>query len=190
MSIKGQLQATEMNDYGYARIKVSGKFYGADKKGEIEVSVGDMVEFDAYDKTGNNGKVYAQFKSQSLKKIAAAKAGAKVDTGPAASKDEYWSKKEANDAAKEPRIQYMAAFERAVQFVDLAFRAGALAAFDKAKPTAKLEALQALVDEQTQRIVAASYAQGVAGKAPANKAPEEETETATEGEEEGEEQWK
>jgi uridine phosphorylase len=187
MSIKGQLQATETNDYGYARIKVSGKFYGADKKGAIDVSVGDIVEFEAFDKPGNNGKVYATFKFPSLKKVAGATPGAKVDTGPTASKDEYWAKKEAADAAKEPRIQYMAAFERAVLFADLALRNGALTSFAKAKDTAKLEVLTAFVAETTQAIIKQSYAQTIPSAttaAPVDEAAQPE-ETA-----EDEQEWK
>lgn len=157
MTIKGQLQARELNQYGYLRLKVSGTWYGADKKGDSPAAVGEIVEFEPY----KNAKGYDTFKSPSLKKVANAVLGAKVDTGPTASKDEYWAKKEANDAAKEPRISYYAASERAIQFVALAFQTGSLTALTKAKDTAKLEVLTALVDEQTQRILNASYDQAV-----------------------------
>lgn len=155
MSIKGQVQAREINDYGYLRLKVSGTWYGADKKGDSPAAVGEIIEFEAYKNTKN----YDTFKLSSLKKVAGAVKGAPVNPGPTASKDEYWAKKEANDAAKEPRISYYAASERAIQFVDLALRNGAIAAFAKSKETAKLDVLTALVDEQTQRILTASYNQ-------------------------------
>lgn len=160
MSIKGAIQSKEVNDYGYVRIKVSGTWYGGDKKGDIsgEIRSGDIVEFDAFDKTGNNGKVYPQFKFQSLKKVAAAKAGAPVDKGPVASKDEYWQAKEANDQAKEPRISYHAAYERALVLTDLALRNGAFDALSKAKPTLKLEILQAFVADQADHIMGLVYA--------------------------------
>lgn len=159
MSIKGAIQSKEVNDYGYSRIKVSGSFYGGDKKGDIspDISLGDIVEFEAYEKTGSNGKVYQTFKFQSLKKVAGAKVGAKVDTGPTASKDEYWAKKESQDAVKEPRISYQAAYDRALTFTDLAIRNGAFDALSKAKPTAKLEILQAFVAEQADHIMGLVY---------------------------------
>lgn len=158
--IKGVVQAIEVNTYGYARIKIAGAWYGGDQKGEItSVKAGDLVEIDAYEKasTKPGGKPFNNFKMQSLKKLKGASPGAKVDSGPTASKDEYWAKKEANDAAKEPRISYYAASERAIQFSALALANGAFEALGKAKPAKKLEILEAFVDEQTLRIMAASY---------------------------------
>lgn len=190
MSIKGAIQSKEINDYGYARIKVSGTWYGGDKKGDIssDIGPGDIVEFEAYDKPGNGGKVFKNFKSQSLKKVAAAKAGAKIDKGPTASKDEYWAKKEANDAAKEPRISYFAAYDRAVQFADLALRNGAFDALAKAKPTSKLEALQAFVAEQALRIMAEAYAAETPGAVEGGARQEVEEDDKAETEE-GETEW-
>lgn len=171
MSIKDQAQAIETNDYGYLRIKLSGKWYGADKKGGSPIQAGDLIEIDTY----QNQKGYDTFKFASLKKIAGAVAGAApIAKGPAASKDEYWTDKEARDLAKEPRINFYAAFERAVGFVALAFQVGALKSLAGAKETAKLDILTALVDEQTQRILNASYAQ----EAPEVGEDETETETA------------
>lgn len=158
MSIRGAIQAKEINDYGYARIKVSGTWYGGDKKGDIssDIGPGDIVEFEAYDKAGG-GKVFKNFKSQSLKKVAAARAGAPVDKGPVASKDEYWANKEARDAAKDPQIAYQGAYDRALTFTSLALANGAFDALAKAKPVAKLEILQAFVDEQAARILGLVY---------------------------------
>jgi hypothetical protein len=155
VSIKGQVQKREVNKFGYLRLKVSGEWYGADKKGEHPVAEGDIVEMETF----QNDRGYETFKFQSLRKVAAAVKGAPVDKGPTASKDEYWAEKEARDLAKEPRINYYAAFERATGFVALAFQVGALSALTKAKDTAKLDVLTALVDEQTQRILVASYSQ-------------------------------
>jgi hypothetical protein len=161
MSIKGALQAVKMNDYGYASIKVSNTWYGGDKKGEItSVKEGDIVEFDNY----KNAKNYDTFKTPSLKKIAAKVAGTVVDKGPVASKDEYWSAKETRDLAVEPRINYFAALDRAISFVDLALRNGAIKAYEKAKDTGKLETLSALVYETTQRMIKEAYEQKIPTK--------------------------
>lgn len=181
MSIKGQLQKREINKFGFLRIKVSGEWYGSDKKGDVSVSEGDIVEFDAY----TNDRNYATFKGASLKKVASAPAGKPVSQGPTASKDEYWAKKEANDAAKEPRISYYAAFERAVQFTSLAFTTGALSSLTKAKDTAKLDVLIAFVDEQTQRILTASYAQAAAVSETEETVEEESSEEESTSEEAG-----
>lgn len=197
MSIKGQLQSAEVNDWGYARIKVSGTYYGADKKGQISVAVGDLVEFEAYDKAGNNGKTYPTFKFTTIKKVAggeASQAGSGNSVGEARSgsvavplqksvqpsavgRDSYWADKEANDKAKDPRISYQASYERAILFTDLAIRNGAFDALAKAKPTARLEILQAFVAEQADHIMGLVYAAKVPSAKPAEpKAGEAEQE--------------
>lgn len=157
MSIKGQLQKAEPNKYGYVQITVAGNRYGADKKGVLSgIADGDLVEFEAF----KNDRGYDTFKFQSLKKLTEAQAAvSKAAPAPTNPKDTYWADKEANDKAKEPRVSYYAAIERAIQFADVALRNGALTAFAKAKDTAKLEILTAFVDEQTQRIIAAAYSQ-------------------------------
>lgn len=172
--IKGELSSVETNKWGFLRIQVSGTWYGSDsKKGSAPaVAGGDMVEFDAY----KNDKGYDTFKFQSLKKLAtpAAVAASTAKAAPVNPKDTYWADKEAADKAKEPKIAYFAASERAIQFASLALANGAVSAFAKAKDTAKLEILTAFVDEQTQRILLASYGQ----KAPAIGAALAATETA------------
>ena len=187
MAIKGALQATRTNDYGYAAIKVSGTWYGADKKGSVNVSEGDLVEFEAF----KNAKNYDTYKSTSLKKLAAAQAGKPVDKGPVASKDEYWSAKEARDVVVEPRINYFAALDRAIAFVDLALRNGAVKAYEKAKDTGKMEVLTALVYETTQKMIVEAYAQKIPSTKSVTKAVEEASddesapdESETEGEDE------
>lgn len=198
MSIKGQLQSAEVNDWGYARIKVSGTYYGADKKGQISAVVGDLVEFEAYDKAGNNGKTYPTFKFASLRKVAggvASQGGGENAAGEArtgsvgalgqrsvhqlfGTKDAYWAEKEANDKAKDPRISFQASYERAILFTDLAIRNGAFEALAKAKNhTQKLEILQAFVAEQADHIMGLVYAAKVpSAKAAPEKAGEAEQE--------------
>lgn len=178
MTIKGQLQAKEINDYGYARIKVAGSWYGADKKGEVSGEAGDIVEFEPY----KNAKGYDTFKSVSFKKVAGKPAGSgPVDTGPVASKDEFWAKKEARDVARDPQIAYQGAYDRALTFADLALRNGAFGAFEKAKPTAKLAILEAFVAEYADKILGLVYAVKIpTGPAYAEPAGDTETETADE----------
>lgn len=187
MSIKGQVQSAELNKFGYPRIKVSGAWYGADsKKGKFDVKEGDFIEIEAF----KNDRGYDTFKLLSLRVLPneTAVANSKATPAPANNKDAYWEKKEASDAAKEPRISFYAAYERSVHFVDLALRNGAIGAYAKAKDTSKLEILTALVDEHTQRILSASYAQGAPILDVKTEQPE--TSEADEGGEEGDSQWK
>lgn len=159
--IKGQIQEKRTNDYGYSSIKVAGTWFGADKKGAVNFNEGDTVEFEPFDKPGQNGKVWPSFKYQSLKAASgnapASKAGSSY-TPPKNAKDDYWVAKDAKDAEKEPRIAYFAALERAIQFTDVAVRTGALGALEKAKDTKKLDVLLAFVAETTDRFVVGSYA--------------------------------
>jgi uncharacterized membrane protein YgcG len=159
--IKGTLQTSKTNDYGYTSIKVGGQWYGGDKKGDIKVGEGELVEVEVYE----NNKGFKTYKSQSLKKVAGSKpAEGPVNKGPTASKDEYWAAKEARDAAVEPRINYFAALDRAITFVDVALRNGALVAFTKAKDPQKLDVLIALVGETTQRMIKEAYEQSIPTK--------------------------
>ncbi len=179
--IKGQIKQSEMNQYGFFRMNVSGTWYGADKKGPVSVADGDFVEFEAFQKAGNNGKVFNNFKFQSLKKVdgvappAAAAPAARASAPSSSGRDAYWSDKEANDRAKDPRISYQAAYERALIFTDLALRNGALGAFAKAKDTAKLAILEAFVTEQADKIMALVYA----AKVPSPKKEEQPAAAAT-----------
>lgn len=178
MSIKGQLTKAETNQWGFTTIWVSGTRYGSDKKGTYPAQVGDIVEFEAYEKAGNDGRTWPTVKFASLRKVAATlvdtgnNAGANSGTPSrgapqvAQSKDGYWSEKEANDKAKDPRISYQASYERAILITDLAIRNGAFDALAKAKPTARLEILQAFVAEQADKIMGLVYS----AKVPSDKA--------------------
>lgn len=174
MSIKGNVQTTKTNDWGYTSYKVSSTWYGADSKGPPRASEGELVEFEAFDKPGQGGKVYPTIKLATFKKISApaagldsnaqgsaaantGKSGSAVSTNSGPSRDTYWSDKAAEDAKKDPRIVYQSSYDRAISFVDLAIRNGAFEAMGKAKQTAKLEILQAFVDEQAERIMRQVY---------------------------------
>lgn len=167
MSIKGSLQTTKTNDFGFTAIKVGGSWYGADKKNfKPDANEGDIVEFEPF----KNPKGYDTYRSQSFKKIVSApEAPSSVGSGspsnaraqPSVSnggRDSYWADKATEDAKKDPRIVYQSSYERAILFVDLAIKNGAFEALNKAKPTAKLEILTAFVDEQAERIMGNVYA--------------------------------
>ena len=184
MSIIGIVQTTKTNDYGYTSYKVSSTWYGADSKGPARASEGEKVSFDAFDKPGKEGKVYPTIKLATFKKvpvdsgsanIGSATTGAATKANGAAfsagSRDSYWADKAKSDEAKEPRISYFAALDRAIAFVDLALRNGAIKAYEAAKATGKLEVLTALVYETTQRIMAEAYTQAVPDAASAPKQP-------------------
>ena len=198
--IKAALQAVKVNNYGYASIKVGGAWYGADKSKFVpDAQEGDLVEFEGF----KNPKGYDTYKTQTFKKVAGG--AAKPDGGSgqvspgsastaqrtgapssAGSRDTYWADKAKSDEAKQPQIAYQAAYERALGFTDLALRNGAFDALAKAKPTGRLEILQAFVDEQAERIMKAVYAaevpkaeQAKAAKAVAEAVVEEPTEEET-----------
>lgn len=207
MSIKGQLQDLQVNDWGYARVKVSGTYYGADKKGQLNVVVGDFVELDAYEKTGTNGKQYPTFKYQSIKRTGgpdSAVQTANQAPGPGVSgnnqasrapnsggassgRESYWSDKAAEDAKRDPRISYQGAYDRALTFADLALRNGAFLAFGKAKDTAKLGILEAFVSEYADKIMQQTYAATVPAARTLTPAVDETADTIGDGESEA--QW-
>lgn len=199
MTIRGTLEKIETNNWGFTAIRVSGTRYGSDKKGVVSASVGDLVSFEAFEKpsTKGDGKSWPTFVFQSFKKEgsggngnAATGATPGVRTAQVSSsagtRDTYWSDKAAEDAKKGPQIAFQAAYERAIRFTDLALRNGAFDALAKAKPTGRLEILQAFVDEQAERIMKAVYAaevpkaeQAKAAKAVAEAVVEEPTEEET-----------
>lgn len=193
--IKGPIQSISTNDWGYVSIKVNGTFFGADKKGSVSVGEDDFVEFEAFDKPGKNGKAYPTFKFPTLRKIAAptqvqdntpSNGGYKP---PKNDKEDYWQNKGKEDAAKEPRIVYLAAYERAVKFADLALRNGAFAALEKAKPAAKLEVLQAFVHDQALQIMVDTYSAELPTVGDATEADDAADDEAEQETEAGGETW-
>lgn len=196
MTIKGTLQTTKTNDYGFTAVKMGGAWYGADKKGfKPEATEGQLVEFEAF----KNAKGYDTYKTTTFKVVAGAVESVGVKYGDGASsvgsgtnaaagnREGYWQAKGSEDAKRDPRISYFASLERAIQFVDLALRNGAIGAYEKAKATGKLEVLTALVYETTQRIMREAYTQEVP-KAEATKQPASEP-TQAELESDPEETW-
>ena len=169
MSVVGIIETTNTNDWNFTSYKVSNTWYGADRKGPPRASEGDKVSFEAYDKPGKDGRTYPTIKLATFKKLAkeaaeqqeAAQArptGVSGKSYPAPARDTYWSDKAAEDKLREPRIVYQAAYERAIQFVDLVIRNGAFTALEKAKPAAKLGIIEAFVNEQTDKILRQAFA--------------------------------
>lgn len=141
------------NKGGFFSIKIGDTWHGAGKA-RPPFEKGANVSFEAYVKDG---------KYSTIKGPISAVGSGSTSTGPSTTKstyqakDDYWAAKEKYDReVVQPRITYLAAFERAVGFADLALRNGALAALEKAKPVEKLDILQAFVDEQTDKIIAKS----------------------------------
>lgn len=189
MSIQnGQIQTTQTNTYGFTSYKIGGKWYGSDAKGGPKGSEGDAIQFEAFNKQDKNNpdKFYPTIKVATIVKVSGggqAPAGATgavastgssggyKSTGPGTGRDTYWADKAKSDSEKDPRIAYFASSERAIQFVDLAIRNGAFKALEKAKDTSKLEILESFVNEQTIRIMAASYAATVPSVPQTKEAP-------------------
>lgn len=182
-NINGVIQTHKTNGWGFTSYKINGQWWGADAKGGPKASEGESVTFDGFDKPSKDGgRSFPTIKLATFRKVtnpsgsdslgAAAGSVSSVGTpnGYSArsnaqqaygSRDTYWADKAKSDEAKDPRIAYFAASERAIQFVDLALRNGAFIkdkAWDKVKQTDKLQVLEAFVDEQTTRIMRGSYA--------------------------------
>jgi hypothetical protein len=162
----GTIEGVNTNKWGFTGYMIGGKWLNCDRKGITGFSRGDAVEYETYLAKGK----YETIKADSLKAVVVPavvlppQISSQVVTLPGIrtpsayqQKEAYWADKAENDAAKEPRIAYFAAFERAVAFVDLALRNGAFTAFAKAKDSAKLDILTAFVDEQALRIMSNSY---------------------------------
>jgi hypothetical protein len=181
--ITGQIQFTDPGKFGFApALKVNGVRYGADSKGNLPagVEVGATVSFEYFDKAGKDGRQWPTYKLQSLKLAAPAAAVANGGTAAAvaernfsggksdyAKKEDYWASKAKTDEARDPRISYQGALERAIAFADLAFRAAALP-LPKAD-NKKLDVLAAFVDETANRFLAQTYAATVPMLKPAVK---------------------
>lgn len=200
MSIKGSLQTTKTNDYGFTSIKMGGAWYGSDKKNfKPDAQEGDLIEFEAF----KNAKGYDTYKAQSFKRLRestnsesagsnTATSNVRVDAGVSGkgfstggTRDTYWADKAKADEAKDPRIVYQSSYERAILFTDLAIKNECFEALKKAKPTAKLDILEKFVGEQAARIMAEVYAAAVptapkAAPATVSDLPEEEKEETDE----------
>lgn len=171
--IKGKLDFAKLNDYGYPSIKVQGTWYGGDKKGAVKANTGDLVQFEGFMKPASNGKEYPTFRVPTFKVIKAASEESAASDKPitrerGGTRDTYWADKAATDGQREPRIAYQGAIERAISFVQLALANGAITAYEKAKPTAKLELLDKLVAEYSSKFFTESWA-AVAPKAKLTK---------------------
>ena len=144
----GRIKVVKKNDYGFYSFKIGDTWYGSGKK-EFGFEEGDVVEFDFYLKDDK----WATVKGD-VRKIAntapAEKPAAKG--GYSNTRDDYWTKKGERDVnVVEPRITYLAAYERALGLATLAFAHGALS-LEKAKQADKLGIITAFVDGQTMRI--------------------------------------
>lgn len=191
--VKGIAKFIDPNKYGYTpTLSVNGAKYGGDTKLDKarnfpDIQKGDTVEFESFD-SDYNGKNYPKYKAQTLKIVpkdaSAAASGARNFGNGVASKEVDWD-------AKDARISYQGALERAILFADLAFRTNALPL-----PNAnnkKLEVLQAFVDEQALKYHTDSYASTTPAKkaakvsAPAQGAAEEREPGSDDAE--GDENW-
>lgn len=165
--IKGIVQKFETNTYGYTTYWVSGTRYGAEAKGAAVAAVGDLIEFESFEKPGKDGKTWPTIKKGTISVVppqpgstaVVGNGGSAVATSGSQlyGKDAYWDAKDKYEREViRPGILYFAGLERAILFVDLAIRTKCFDALDKAKATDKLEVLEAFVNEQTQRFVDAA----------------------------------
>jgi hypothetical protein len=146
----GRISAIKKNDHGYYAFKIGEAWYNAGKKFEFEK--GDVIEFDFYLKDDKWKTVKGD-----ISKLEQAPAASSAPAKGGVSRDDYWTRKEAKDDAAIPRIIYMAAYERAVQFAALALANGALS-LEKVKQADKLDIIQKFVEEHAFRIAGASLA--------------------------------
>lgn len=180
--VTGKVQFIDANKFGYSpSLKVNGVKYGGDTKGQLPsgISQGTNVTFEAFE-TESNGKSYAKYKLQSLKVVTgpapSAKSSATGFSAGLGSRDTYWADKDAKDSAKEPRIVYLAAFERAVALATLVLAKEALPLPKDAKN--RLDPILAFVDEQTQRILEATFAAKAPGATTADETSQDDGDSA------------
>jgi len=159
---------TGPNKGGYYSIKVGGVWHGIGKMPPA-FQKGAQVSFNAYLKDGQYSTVKGPIA------VVDAPPPTKADTSPPAprhpvdqAKDNYWRNKEKGDAAKDARISFFAAYERALGFVQLAIANGAFPKVEKAKPADKLDVLRAFVLEVTNELVALSSGEKAARPAATN----------------------
>jgi hypothetical protein len=188
--ISGKVAFIDPNKFGYApSLKVNGVKYGGDAKGAFpDIQVGDTVEFEAFEAPGQNGKSWPKYKLQTLRKLPAADATvangggststakvsgnvrASYSAGTGGTRESYWADKAKDDSARDPRISYQGALDRAISFATLAVTALALP-LPKTE-SKRLEVLQAFVDETALRFMAQTYAARVPTDPPTKDAPE------------------
>lgn len=155
--VKGRLsKITDPNKGGYVSLVVDDVYYGAEAKGTPPFKAGDVIEFDFYLKQDKYRTIKGQVKKcedvatpQPSTGPSTAKSG-----GYVSAKDQYWADKETYDKeVVQPRITYLAAYERALGFTDIVLREKAIPGLEKAKPEARLEIIQNFVVEITDQII-------------------------------------
>lgn len=153
--IKGEVEATKKNDYGFWGIKVNGEWYGAGKSNP-RVSEGDSVSFFAFE----NDKGYQTIKGKVTK---LSDGGGKPSTskpkpaGGGNNREDYWTNKAVIDAQVQPRITYQGAYKIAGQVAEAAVRLGFFPLIAKAKEKEQFDLFLKLVEEIAERIFNKTY---------------------------------
>lgn len=178
---KGRLsKITDPNKGGYVSLVVDDVYYGAEAKGTPPFKAGDVIEFDWYLKQDKYRTIKGQVKK--CEDVATPSASNGPSTGKSGGyvspKDKYWEDKDIYDkTVVQPRITYLAAYERALGFTDIVLREKAIPGLEKAKPEARLEIIQNFVSEITDAIIERSnthkVADAVDAKVPAEEPAEE-----------------
>ena len=171
--VVGQVQAVSQRGNA-TNIQVNGQWFGCGFNG-VPCKKGDQVQFDVV----QNGQ-YANCKVETMQILGAAQPQAqyqqpasntkpayKAYSGPrnnntvAASKDDYWTKKEERDVVTQTVIQLQASRNAAIAVCSSALAAGILPV--PAKKADAFDAFLAAVDEVTQRYEASSGAKREGG---------------------------
>lgn len=194
-TVKGRVEFVKKNDYGFYSIKIGEKWYSASKKNP-GVSKGDLVSGSYFIKDEKWATLKGDLEvledspggddSDDEAPTAKKSAYKKPAYSGGSNRDEYWTKKAETDAAKEPRIAYFAALERAILAAGVALENGAFN-LEKAKPADRLKVIEAYIEHLVGKYTEAA---NNAGK-PAPKAEEEESEQSEEATEteESDESW-
>lgn len=171
-TVVGQVQAVAQRGNA-TNIQVNGQWFGCGFNG-VPCKKGDQVQFDVV----QNGQ-YANCKVETMQILGAAQpqaqqqqasygnSGAKKSyaprqgASPAASKDDYWTKKEERDVVTQTVIQLQASRNAAIAVCSSALSAGILPL--PAKKADAFDAFLAAVDEVTQRYEVSSAAKREGG---------------------------
>lgn len=184
MAIKGKIEAVSENKAGYWAIKVNGDWYGTGAKDEPGFGKGDLVSFDYYKKDGRWLQVKGEIEAAKGGSKSGGTSGARSSGGD---KDGYWNAKAAADAAREPRIAFQGAFERAIEVFKIADAKGAYPSLEKVKPAERLGAIRALVEAEALHIMQLSWNAVIPGAT--EKVADDEEDGDESSDEDGDDKW-
>lgn len=177
MQASGVVQKINKNGGGFYGVRVNNEWFGLSKSAP-KFQEGDSVSFEYYLKDDKYKTVKGSVDVKAAEPPTETK---QQSAGGKHYRDTYWNDKAAADAAKEPRIAYQGAYERAVEVFKIVEAKGGYPAIEKAKAANKLGVIRALIEAEADHIMALAWnakapAEGVKGTDAPEPAKESEAE--------------